>query len=226
MDTKNTIFKNRKEAGEKLAEELKKYSKEKPLILALPRGGVPIGFEVAKKLHSPLDTLVVRKLGAPWNKEFGFGAIAPGDVLMLDRSTIDSLDLTEETINEVIEAELHEMERRIILYRSGKETINSQSSTIIIIDDGLATGVTARTAVESARLSYKPEKIIFASPVCASDSVKRLEPYVDKIICLSQPKDLIAIGEYYDSFNQVSDEEVLEALKKANEMSIRNNRTV
>lgn len=211
------IFRDRTHAGQKLAEKLIGYKENNPLVLALPRGGVPIGYEVAKVLGAPLDTIIARKIGAPSNPEFGVGAIAPGGVLVLDNNTINSLGLEKKDIDRVIELERQEMERRIIRYKSGQRSREISKDMIIVVDDGLATGVSARAALESVKTVYRPKKLIFASPVCARDSLEALKPYADKIICVSEPENLLAIGEWYENFPQTSDEEVLYYLDKAYE---------
>ena len=141
------IFKNRTEAGKKLAEKLLPYKKENPLVLAMPRGGVPVGYEVATALGSPLDTIVARKIGAPFHPEFGVGAIAPGDVIILDEASIKAHDIKREELEAVIVREREEMGRRIAKYRSGEYVRGKKADTIIIVDDGLATGVSARAAI-------------------------------------------------------------------------------
>lgn len=211
------IFKDRADAGQKLAEKLLEYKEDQPLVLALPRGGVPVGYEVAKVLGAPLDTIVARKIGSPSNPEFGVGAIAPGNVLVLDAETLNSLGLKRENFNHIIKQEKQELERRIVKYKSGEWSKDVSTNTVIVVDDGLATGVTARAALESVKTTYKPRKLIFASPVCARDSLESLRPYADKIICVSEPENLMAIGEWYEDFPQISDEEVLHCLNKAHE---------
>ena len=206
-------FKDRADAGQKLAEKLLEYRENNPMILALPRGGVPVGFEVAKALNAPLDIIVVRKIGAPSNPEFGVGAIAPG-VLILDTETLNSLGLKPEDMTHTIEEERKEMERRITKYRSGEWHRGAAKETIVVVDDGLATGVTARAALESARKTYNPKKIIFAAPVAARQSLESLKPYADQIVCVSKPENLMAIGEWYEDFPQTKDEEVLDYLEK------------
>lgn len=208
------MFKDRKEAGELLAQKLFGYKKEHPLILALPRGGVPVAYEVARALEAPLDTLVVRKIGSPNNPEFGVGAIAPGDVIILDNNALASSGLSRVDIDPVIEKELHEMERRILHYKSGEYAKDSPAKTVIIVDDGLATGVTARAAIESVLLQYKPLKLIFAAPICARDSAQGLRNLVD-VVCLKEPEDFLAVGYWYEDFPQTTDEEVVELLEKA-----------
>ena len=222
------MFKDRTEAGQKLAEKLLEYKQDSPIVFALPRGGVPVGYEVAKALNAPLDIIVARKIGMPSNPEFGVGAIAPGlrhakagsdlaeagDVLVLDTETLRSLGLKRENLENIIRQEKQEMERRVSKYKSGEWSKNAPTDTIIIVDDGLATGVTARAALQSARIIYKPKKLIFASPVCARDSLESLKPYADRIVCVSEPENLVAVGEWYEDFPQTSDEEVLHYLNK------------
>lgn len=211
------IFKDRTDAGQKLAEKLFEYKKNRPLVLALPRGGVPVGYEVAKALGAPLDTIVARKIGAPSNPEFGVGAIAPGDVLVLNAETLHSFGLKQEDLDRIIKQEKQELERRVIRYKSGEWSKNIPINTIIVVDDGLATGVTTRAALESVKAAYEPKKLIFASPVCARQSLGSLKPYADKIVCVLEPENLMAIGEWYEDFPQTSDEEVLHYLNKAHE---------
>ena len=194
------IFKNRTEAGKKLAEKLLPYKKENPLVLAMPRGGVPVGYEVATALGSPLDTIVARKIGAPFHPEFGVGAIAPGDVIILDEASIKAHDIKREELEAVIVREREEMGRRIAKYRSGEYVRGKKADTIIIVDDGLATGVSARAAIESVRRVYKPKKIIFAAPICARDSAESLSALVDRVVCASSVDNLMAIGYWYEEF--------------------------
>ena len=210
------LFENRTEAGKKLAEKLINYKGEHPLVLAMPRGGVPGGYEVATALGSPLDTIVARKIGAPFHPEFGVGAIAPGDVIILDEASIKAHDIKREELEAVIVREREEMGRRIAKYRSGEYVRGKKADTIIIVDDGLATGVSARAAIESVRRVYKPKKIIFAAPICARDSAESLSALVDRVVCASSVDNLMAIGYWYEEFEQTTDEEVIYYLEKAN----------
>jgi len=207
------IFKNRTEAGKKLAEKLLPYKKENPLVLAMPRGGVPVGYEIAVKLNAPLDTVVARKIGAPFHPEFGVGAIAPGDVIILDETSIKAHGIEREEIEAVIVKEKEEMGRRIVKYRSGEYSQGKKSDTVIIVDDGLATGVSARAAIESVKRVYKPKKIIFTAPICARDSGESLRSLVDEVICLEAVDNLMAIGYWYEEFEQTTDEEVISCLQ-------------
>ncbi len=209
------LFKSRIDAGQQLALKLLPYKEKNSLILALPRGGVPIGYEIASKLGAPLDTIVARKIGAPFNPEFGLGAIAPGGVIILDNISIQSLGLHRIDLEPIIREELKEMERRIIRYKSGEYKRGKTADTLIIVDDGLATGVTARAAIESAKTAIKPKKIIFASSICAQDTAEHLRNLVDEVICIGEVNNLMAIGYWYEDFPQTTDEEVVELLEKA-----------
>ncbi len=211
------MFDNRVDAGKKLAKRLDKFKSHNLIVLALPRGGVPIGFQVAKKLHAPLDVLVVRKLGAPSNPEYGIGAIADG-VKVLEKEAVKTLNLSDEDIKKVELKEREELYRRIKEYRGTDAPLKLSDKEVILVDDGLATGVTARAAI-LAILQKNPKKLIVAMPVCALDSVEgirsTLRPIKDEIICLSTPDDFSAVGLWYKTFDQVSDLEVVNLLKKS-----------
>lgn len=212
------LFKDRQEAGKKLAEKLAELDVQNPIVLALPRGGVPVGFEVAKKLKSPLGVLVVRKLGAPAQPEFGIGAIAPENTAIYDDEAIRNLGISEEEVRHIEEVERKELQRRIKIYRGSQLMPNLKGKTVILVDDGLATGVTARAAIKYI-LEHHPDKLIVAMPVCALDSVQSIHsiirPMKDDAICLSTPYDFSALGLWYRNFSQVSDEEVISLLKKS-----------
>lgn len=207
------VFTNRFSAGEQLANDLQHYHFTDPYVLALPRGGVPIGFEIAKILNAPLNVLVARKLGAPTNPEFGIGSIAENGVIILDERTINLLQISQDDLHHVILHESSELERRIAEYRHGDQLPSMEGRTVILVDDGLATGVTARAAIESTKKLH-PKELIFASPVCALDSVHELQNEVDQVICLAAPIDFIAVGRWYQSFSQVTDEEVVDLLHR------------
>ncbi|QQG43182.1 MAG: phosphoribosyltransferase [Candidatus Daviesbacteria bacterium] len=208
------IFTDRSEAGKRLAVKLKPYRNKNPIILALPRGGVPVGFEVAKILHAPLEVVVARKIGAPSNAELGIGAISEEGVKVLDEDTIALLGLSEDEIKDVVEREERELKRRIDFYRQGKPLPNFTGKTAILVDDGLATGVTAKAATLAVK-KLNPRKIIFATPVCAKDSTAKLSTQIDSVICIFKPFEFRAVGPWYKEFKQVSDEEVVDKLKKA-----------
>lgn len=205
------MFMNRHEAGQKLAHKLKKYEDEKPLILALPRGGVPVAYEVAQALKAPLDVFVVRKIGAPWNLELGVGAVAPG-IQILDEHSLRTLGLQPTDLQETIEREQKEVKRRQELYQQ-KDSLLIQGKTIILIDDGIATGITTRAAIGAIQ-ALNPAKLILAIPVGPKETIHALGKLVDEVICLETPKDFYAVSAFYHDFPQVSDEEVLHFLKK------------
>lgn len=207
------MFQDRDDAGRQIAERLNEY-KDSAIVLALPRGGVSIGYEVAKQLSATLDVIIVRKLGSPDNPEFGIGAVAEGGFLFLDEMTISSLGITSEQIQRVKEKEIKEMQRRITVYRNGNSLPKFENKTVILVDDGLATGVTARVAIKVIK-KQRPRKFIFAVPVCDWETGKIIQTLVDDFICLHCPYDLRAIGLYYYDFDPVSDSEVVQLLLKS-----------
>lgn len=219
MEHTERTFRDRKEAGKLLADLLAPYKREHPLVLALPRGGVPVGAQVARALDAPLDVLVARKLGSPFDPEYGFGAIAPPDVVVVDEGTLRNLGISEDDVERVIKQETEEMRRRMKRYHEGAWAPKRAYETIIVVDDGLATGVTAEAALQSVRLGRRPGKLVFAAPVCASDSLARVRRFADDVVCVSTPQALGAIGAWYDDFTQVSDDEVLELLEQTNRVS-------
>lgn len=212
------LYKDRQDAGQQLANTLINYKDRKPVVIALPRGGIVLGYEVAKALNAPLDIIVARKIGAPFQPEFGIGAIAPNGVCILDDESVKFVRASEAEIKRIVERETAEMNRRIKLYRGELPPPDLAGKTVIIVDDGLATGVTARAAVFSAR-QMNPEKIILAVPVSSPITADRFrkEKELDKLICLSEPSDFYAVGACYENFEQVTDEEVINLLKKSKE---------
>lgn len=204
------IYKDRCDAGRQLAEKLIRYKDEYPVILALPRGGVVLGYEIAKMLNAPLDVIVARKLGAPFQPELGIGAIAPNGIRILNTGLIRTLGITESQIKQLIEEETAEMNRRTELYRGGLPPLDLFEKTVIVVDDGIATGITDKAAVLSLP-QLEPRKIILAVPVCPPDSADKFRE-VDEFICLEQPADFYAVGVYYENFEQVSDKEVIRLL--------------
>lgn len=207
------IFENRSSAGKKLAEKLKKYQNKNVIVLALPRGGVPVGYEIAKLLASPFDIIVSRKIGAPQNPELGIGAISENNVSLINKRIVSLLNISQNQIENTIKKEKKELARRIRLYRNKRNLPDLSGKTVILVDDGLATGVTAQAAIRSIK-KLKPEKIIFAAPVCAHESVKQLKLDVNDIVCLYTPSVLQAIGIYYKNFQQVTDQEVVRLINK------------
>ena len=207
------MFTDRKDAGKELALRVQNLNLDNATVLALPRGGVVTGYEIASVLKAPLDVIISRKIGAPNNPEYAIGAIAEGDVLILNQEAIKSNGFTDEQVDEIASNEIREMERRIALYRNNRPLPNLKGKTVILADDGVATGITALAAIKSVE-GFGADKIVFAAPVCAYESAELLKRSVDKLVCLINPKDLIAIGNYYKSFNQVSDDEVIKLLMK------------
>lgn len=207
------MFRDRMDGGLQLARELLKYQKLHPLVVALPRGGVPVGYEVARALDADLDVIVVRKLGAPGNPEFAIGAIAPG-VTEVNRLVVETYSIPERYIEEVIDRERAEMERRERLYRSGRGPCNAAGRTVLLIDDGLATGATASAAIASIR-TQRPERIVFGAPVCACESAEGLARKADEIVCVLQPRDFGAVSLWYRDFLPTTDEDVTECLDRA-----------
>lgn len=208
-------FRDRRDAGRKLARALDPYRVELPAVFALPRGGVPVGYEVALALDAPLDVLVARKLGAPDQPEFGIGAVAPGGVRVLNEEAVRRLGIPEEYLARITEKETAEVERRLRHFRGGLPETPVFGRTVILVDDGLATGVTARAAVEALRLRG-PGRIVLAAPVCAEQTAQVFEQeVVDSLVCLRCPPDLGAIGFWYADFDQTPDEEVVSLLEEA-----------
>jgi len=209
-------FANRKEAGRLLAEKVKEFADGKnAVVLALPRGGVPVGYEIAKALGAPLDVEVVRKLGVPGQRELAFGAIGPDGVAVYNERLLDQLHLSPMAIRSVIDAESDELERRENRYRKGRPAPVLKGKTVIIADDGLATGATMRAAVESVR-KQGPEKIIVAAPVAAPDTCAEFNREPDVIcICALTPQPLYGVGMWYEDFEQTTDETVVRLLEES-----------
>lgn len=204
-------YADRRAAGRALARHLAGHATEDALVLGLPRGGVPVAAEIASALDLPLDVWVARKLGAPSNPEFGVGAIGPGDVRILDERAIDMLGIPAGVLDQIAHDEAMEMERRLALYRGDPRPPDVAGRDIILVDDGLATGVTARAAVESLR-RLGASRVTLAVPVGAPDSVELLRHVADDVVCPEQPEDFRAVGLWYDDFRQTTDEEVIAAL--------------
>lgn len=202
------LYKNRKAAGQILAKELAAYAnRQDVLVLALPRGGVPVAFEVAKALNAPLDVFVVRKLGVPEQQELAMGAIASGGVRVLNENIVRSLGISEAAINQVVAKEQQELERRERLYRGVRPVPTLHERTVILVDDGLATGATMRAAVVALQ-QQKPAKIIVAVPVSASETCQEFQSKVDEVVCAATPNPFYSVGLWYEDFPQTTDEEV------------------
>jgi len=204
-------FKDREEAGEKLAILLKKFIDKQALILALPRGGVPVAKKISKKLKIPLDIVVSRKIGLPENPELAIGAIAPGGISFLDKLAIHNFKVSQSYITQKAKSELAEIIQRQKKYRGDKPPPKIKNKTIILIDDGIATGSTVKAAIRFIQKQH-PKKIIIGVPVCSNEAYISISPYVEKIITLYMPEKFTSVGAYYKKFPQVSDEEVIKLL--------------
>ncbi|NNG14998.1 MAG: phosphoribosyltransferase [Gemmatimonadales bacterium] len=207
------MFRDRMDGGQQLARELLRYQKFHPLVVALPRGGVPVGYEVARALETDLDVIVVRKLGAPGNPEFAIGAIAPG-VIEVNRLIVETYGIPERYIDQVIARERAEMERRERRYRSGRAPSDAAGRTVLLIDDGLATGATASAAIASIR-KQRPERIVFGAPACACESADDLAHKADEVVCVLRPRDFGAVSLWYHDFVPTTDDDVTECLDRA-----------
>jgi len=201
-------FADRQEAGRQLAEAVEAaVGGEDAVVLALPRGGVPVAREVASRLGAPLDVLLVRKLGVPWQPEMAFGAIATGDVVVMNEDHLKALGLGEDAIRDVIEREQAELDRRQHLYRDGSEPMDVSGRTVIVVDDGIATGSTVRAALKSLEQRGAKRRIV-ACPVASAETVRALQDEADEVICLRTPVAFGAVGAWYDDFAPVFDSEV------------------
>ncbi len=207
-------FKDRVEAGQILANKLTKYADQNPLVLALPRGGLPVAFEVAKTLKAPLDVYIVRKLGVPGQEELAMGAIATGGVRVLNQPVVDSLQISEEEIETETRKEQAELTRREELYRAGRPPLDVSKRTVILVDDGIATGSTIKAAIAALK-KQDAGRIIVGVPVAPLATVEELKKQVDEVVCVSKPEFFYAISLWYDEFPQITDDEVREFLKKA-----------
>jgi putative phosphoribosyl transferase len=212
MDSK---FRDRREAGGALAHHLLAYaSRHDVLVLALPRGGVPVAFAVAQSLHAPLDVFVVRKLGVPGHEELAMGALGSGGAQLFNRDLIRELQLAPRAIDQVVAEETRELERRERRYRGGRPFPTIAGRTIIIVDDGMATGATMLLAARALG-QQRPASLVVAVPVGSPEAVRLLGPAADEVVCLRQPQPFQAVGLWYDDFSQTTDQEVLDLLEEA-----------
>lgn len=208
-------FHDRTHAGQLLAQRLAAYAGHSDLlVLALPRGGVPIAYEIARALDAPLDVWVVRKLGAPQEPELAIGAIAPGGIQVLASSLIRELGIPQEELNQIAAREGAELDRRLAVYRGNRSPVEVRGKTILLVDDGLATGASMRAAVASLR-PLEPGRIIVAVPVADSSVCNRLAQQADEVVCLYTPPHLDAVGQWYEDFSQTSDDEVRTLLTRS-----------
>jgi putative phosphoribosyl transferase len=208
-------FRDRLEAGRRLAAALQQYAgRPNLLVLALPRGGVPVGYEVARALHAPLDVMLVRKLGVPGHEELAMGAIASGGIRVISDDVVRALGIPDRAIATIAAHEEHELERREQVYRAGRAPPDVEGRTVILVDDGLATGSTMRAAVLALK-AQDPERLVVAVPVAATETCEALRREVDEVVCALAPEPFFAVGNWYQDFSQISDDEVRELLHRA-----------
>lgn len=208
------LFEDRADAGRRLAANLETYAGELTRVLALPRGGVPVAFEVARSLRAPLDVFVVRKIGAPGREELAIGAIASGGVRVLNEETIAVLGVEPELVDAITEREARELARREEAYRGGLPAHDVQGRTVLLIDDGLATGASMQAAIVALR-SRLPRRIVVAIPVAPADTCAAIAPHVEDLVVLAMPHPFRGVGAWYMDFSQTSDEEVRRLLRDA-----------
>ena len=213
---KHDVFADRAEAGRRLAEALRRFKDQRPVVLALPRGGVPVAYEVAKALAAPLDLVLVRKIGAPFQPELAIGAVVDGarPELVINRDLVEDCGVPESYLEKERERQLGEIERRRQLYLAKRPRAPVADRTAIVIDDGIATGATMEAALRATRKA-RPRRLVLAVPVAPPDTIERLRPEVDEVVCLMMPAFLGAIGSFYRDFRQLEDDEVVRLLEQA-----------
>ncbi len=210
------IFRDRHDAGRRLAAELLHLRDQRPVVLALPRGGVPIGREIASALNAPLDLVLVRKIGAPDMPELAVGAIVDGERLekVIDQDIVAELAVPQSYLDKEIASQADEIERRRKIYFKDRAPVPLAQCSAIVVDDGIATGATMRAALLAIR-RRQPSRLVLAVPVAPARTIERLRAEADEVVCLSTPEDFFAIGQFYKDFHQVSDDEVLSYLRRA-----------
>jgi putative phosphoribosyl transferase len=204
-------FRDRAEAGRRLAERLEEFRDDEPVVLGLPRGGIPVAAEVARALGAPLDVVVVRKLGVPWHAELGFGAVGEGGITLLNQELIDEIDVTPEEVRTVVATERASLQRRVERYRAGRAPIDIEGRTVILIDDGIATGFTVRAAIEVVR-RRGAGRVVLAVPVAPPGMVEDLRRLADEVVVIETHEPFVAVGQFYVEFLQTSDEDVARLL--------------
>jgi putative phosphoribosyl transferase len=211
------LFADRVDGGRRLGAELRRrlprLREADPLVLAIPRGGVPVGYEVARAVEAPLDLFIARKLGAPGHEELGIGAVAPGGTRFLDADAIRALDVSDAYIEEVTRKELAELERRLRRFRGDRPPPRIEGRAVVLVDDGLATGVTALASLAALRLAG-PRRLLFAAPVCSVEGAQAVARQADDVVCLATPDRFFGVGAWYRDFTQTTDEEVVDLLAR------------
>jgi putative phosphoribosyl transferase len=209
------FFKDRRDAGRQLARRLSQYAGDRDVVvLGIPRGGVPVAFEVAQALHAPLDVFLSGKLGVPGNEELAFGALADNGARVLDESIIRALGITPEQIQQITEAEERELREQAQLYRKARPVLNVEGKTVILIDDGIATGSSTYAATQALRQMH-PRMLVIAVPIAPASTCSWLRTKVDALVVLHAPVQFQAVGEFYRDFSQTSDQEVIELLERS-----------
>ena len=210
------LFRDRSDAGRRLAQKLGYLEHAQPLVLALPRGGVPVGFEVAHALHAPLDLLLVRKIGVPWHPELAAGAVIDGarPRTVINEDVVRTAGVSKSELARIIEAELAKIERRRRLWLSDRPHVSVAGHSAIVVDDGIATGASARVALQAVR-AEGAARVVLATPVAPAETAEMLRAECDDMVCLATPEDFTAVGIYYEDFHQVDDKEVQELLQRA-----------
>jgi len=209
-------FEDRADAGRRLAAELVAYRNQAPIVLGLPRGGVPVAYEVAIALGAPLDVWVVRKIGAPFQRELGIGAVAEGGEIVWNDQLLALIAHSRNELSEIAADEEKEVQRRVRLFRGDRPPPEVRGRTLLLVDDGVATGATMLAAIRSLR-KQEPTRIVLAVPVASSDTLEKLRPEVDEVVCLEPVPYLAAIGLWYRDFSQTSDDEVIRLLEHAHQ---------
>ncbi len=210
------ILDSREEAGQKLALLLEKYQKDSPVVLGIPRGGVVVAAEVAKKLGAPLDVLIVRKIGAPGHEETAIGAVMPDGTTLLNEELIARWRIPEEYISNAVAVQIREIRRRKELYQRQAQNLKLKDKTVILADDGIATGYTIEAAIRGLR-KYAPKAVIVAAAVAPAAVISRLRQSADEVVCLDTPEPFLAVGQFYRHFAQTGDEEVIKLLREIEE---------
>jgi len=205
------FFLNRKDAGEKLSRALMKYKSENVVVLGIPRGGVVVAAEVAEGLGAPLDVIIPRKIGAPHNPEVAIGAVSQDGTVIKDEAMVQILGISDNQIQALAERVSGEITRRVNTYRSGRPGLELKDKTVIVVDDGIATGFTVQAALKSVR-NANPRRLVLAVPVAPADTVEMLQEQVDELVCLHTPELFYAVGQFYLDFDQTSDQEVMNLL--------------